>query len=157
MQDTPELNEVESFTLSTDKANWITKAIETHTDGSQLKTLTREQAKRELENPLLLATTLVTTGYVDCGVAGSLASTAEVLKACLYGIGPSSDLVSSVFLIDHPYRLMTYGDCAVNPKPSSEQLARIAIDSAATHEALTGDAPKVALLSFSTKGFSVTR
>jgi len=106
------------------------------------------------EDSLLLAAALVKSGYADTGVAGSIAATSDVLRACLRGIGlaASSKLLSSSFVIDHPYRVMTFGDCAVTPEPDSEQLAQIAVDCARTHHLLTGETPKVALLSFSTLG-----
>jgi len=144
----------EVFSEQDDSEIWMARLIDLHTSGELLKTRSTEEAEEALKDPLLLATTLVRAGYADCGVAGSVASTANVLRACLFGIGPhpESNLVSSTFLMDHPERLMTYADCAVNPRPNSEQLAQIAIDSADTHYKLTGEKPVVALLSFSTKG-----
>ena len=134
--------------------DWFECAVKAYSDRMAGRGLTPADAREQLNDPLLLATALVNVGYVDTGIAGSIASTAEVLRACLRGIGLHRDskLVSSVFIIDHHHRLMTFGDCAVNPRPNAEQLARIAIDSAATHSILTGHEPKVALLSFSTHG-----
>ena len=76
------------------------------------------------------------------------------MRAGIRGIGlaKGSTLVSSSFLMLHDYRVMTFGDCGVNPQPSAEQLASIAIDSANTHQILTSQKPSVALISFSTLG-----
>jgi phosphate acetyltransferase len=144
----------EVFRDSPDAADWLERAIESLARSLESRGKPGTDARDQLKDPLLLATHLVQLGYVDAGVAGSVATTPEVLRACLRGIGlaPHSRLVSSIFLIDHPYRLMTFGDCGVNPDPNAEQLAQIAIDSAATHQILSGDEPRVALLSFSTLG-----
>jgi phosphate acetyltransferase len=61
-------------------------------------------------------------------------------------------LVSSFFLMELPDRVLTYADCAVVPDPNPEQLAQIAVASAASHRRLTGETPRVAMLSFSTRG-----
>ena len=137
-----------------DASDWFERAAESYATRMADKGFTRDDARKQLNDPLLLATVLVKVGYVDSGVAGSVASTAVVLRACLRGIGleQGSKLISSIFLIDHNYRLMTFADCAVNPTPDPGQLAQIAIDSASTHRILTGHEPRVALLSFSTHG-----
>ncbi len=144
----------EIFWHREDANDWFDRAITSYTARMADKGITPEEARIHLRDPLLLATVLVQVGYADSGVAGAVASTAEVLRACLRGIGLDRDssLISSIFLIDHHHRLMTFGDCAVNPGPNAEQLAQIAIDSAATHRLLTGREPRVALLSFSTHG-----
>jgi len=118
------------------------------------KGMTIEQAREALANPLLLGALLLHIGYVDAGVCGSLATTADVLRAGLQGIGlaPGSTLVSSVFLMEWPDKILSYADCAVVPSPDSAQLAQIAVSSAQTHQRLTGETPRVAMLSFSTKG-----
>ncbi len=135
-------------------SDWLECAVKAYTERMAYRDLAPAEAREQLKDPLLLATVLLKMGYVDAGVAGSIASTADVLRACLRGIGLHRDskLISSTFIIDHHHRLMTFGDCAVNPRPNAEQLAQIAIDSAATHRVLTGHEPRVALLSFSTHG-----
>ena len=99
---------------------------------------------------------LADQGIADGMVAGSMAQTAEVLRAAIkvIGVRPDMHLISSVFLMVAPQesRILTYADCAVVPNPSAQQLADIAIISAKTHQLLTGEIPRVALLSFSTKG-----
>lgn len=133
---------------------WREKAALVYADSQRKKNLGLDAAREALKDPLLLAAVLVKAGYVDGGIAGSLATTADVLRAGIRGVGlaPGTNLVSSVFLMEWPDKAFTFGDCAVNPAPSAEQLARIAMDSADTHQKLTGESPRVALLSFSTKG-----
>jgi phosphate acetyltransferase len=144
----------EIFWDRADANEWFERAVAHYAARMKNKGFSEQDARNQLRDPLLLATTLVRIGYVDSGVAGSVASTADVLRACLRGIGlaPDSHLVSSIFVMDHHHRLMSFGDCAVNPSPDAAQLAQIAIDSAATHRVLTGHEARVALLSFSTHG-----
>lgn len=103
---------------------------------------------------LLLAALLVKTGTVDASVAGSIATTAAVIRAGLYGVGPrvGRRLISSFFLMQFPDRAVTYADCGVVPDPAADELAEIAVNAAENHQLLTGEVPKVALLSFSTLG-----
>jgi len=110
-----------------------------------------EQARKD---PLQRAAVLLRLGAVDAAVSGSVATTANVLRCGLRGVGlaPGVKLVSSFFLMELPDRVITYADCAVVPDPNAEQLAQIAVASAASHQRLTGETPKVALLSFSTRG-----
>lgn len=116
--------------------------------------LSMQAADQALADPLLGGALLVKTGFADGGVAGSVAATASVIRAGLYGIGtpPGSKLVSSFFLMQFPDKAITYSDCGVVPDPDACQLAEIAIAAANSHHVLTGESPRVAMLSFSTKG-----
>jgi phosphate acetyltransferase len=142
------------FDSDPESDSWRERAELAYMASQRKKNLTLEQARDALQDPLLLAAVLLNIGYIDGGIAGSLATTADVLRAGIRGVGlaPGSSLVSSIFLMEWPDKAFSFGDCAVNPAPDAEQLAQIAIDSAASHQALTGDEPKVALLSFSTRG-----
>lgn len=119
------------------------------------KNLTDDQIYQMCDNELFTAGWLLENEFADGAVAGSIASTSEVIVAALrtVGVSPDSSIVSSSFLMElSDGRVFTYADCAVVPYPTSEQLASIAIDSGLTHKLLTGDEPRIAFLSFSTKG-----
>ncbi len=119
------------------------------------KGITEEQALEIVKDPLFFGASLVSAGYADGCVAGSVSTTGDVLKAAIQTIGlkKGSNVVSSIFLMSFPDgKVYSYGDCAVVPYPTSDQLATIAFDSAVSHKLITGAEPKVAMLSFSTKG-----
>ena len=112
-----------------------------------------EAASAIRNNPLLFAALLVATGDADGCVAGSIATTADVLRAGIHGVGTGQlKLVSSFFLMELNGAAMTYADCGVVPDPNAQELAQIAVASAESHEKLTGETPRVAMLSFSTRG-----
>ncbi len=109
----------------------------------------------DLDDPLHVAALMVAAGEADACVAGATRPTPDVVRAALYCIGPDPgvDIVSSCFLLVLPDGTpVTYADCGVVPEPDADQLASIAISSAATHEALVGREARVAMLSYSTKG-----
>ncbi|NLP37031.1 MAG: phosphate acetyltransferase [Firmicutes bacterium] len=124
------------------------------------KGMTPELARQTLKNPLYLGAMMVKMGDVDGMVAGAINTTGDVLRPALQIIktAPGISVVSGSFIMELPEK--TYGDdgvfifadCAVNPNPDASQLAAIAVASAQTARALTGMEPKVAMLSFSTKG-----
>lgn len=113
------------------------------------------KALETVKDPLFFASSMLAHGDADGGVAGSISTTGDVLRAAIQTIGlkEGSEVVSSTFLMSFDDgRVFTYGDCGVVPYPDSVQLASIAVDSADTHYKLTGIEPKVAMLSFSTMG-----
>jgi phosphate acetyltransferase len=106
-------------------------------------------------DPLRFAAGLVALGEADGCVAGAVHTTAEVLRAALWTIGPAhgSRTVSSAFYVVLPGReVLTFTDCAVVPEPTPDQLAEIALAAARDRVRLVGDTPRVAFLSFSTRG-----
>lgn len=119
------------------------------------KGISKKDAHAIIKDPLYFASCMIALGHADCGVAGSVSTTGDVLRAAIQTIGlkPGSQVVSSTFLMSLASgRTLTYADCGVVPYPDAKQLATIAADSAKTHQQLTGDKPVVAMLSFSTKG-----
>ena len=119
------------------------------------KNLEKDELKFRASDPLHYAGLLTAAGIADGVVAGSAATTASVIRAAIASVGlaPSSSIVSSIFLMElTDGRILTYADCGVVPYPNSNQLSTIAIDSSVSHQKLTGEEPRVAMLSFSTKG-----
>lgn len=106
-------------------------------------------------DPLQHAMDVLAAGRADACVAGASRSTSDVLRAALKTIGTRDEggLVSSSFyFVTKSGETMAFGDCAVVPDPTAEQMAAIAIDTAETFSQLSGQEPRVAMLSFSTLG-----
>jgi len=112
------------------------------------------------EQKVYLAATLVGMGEMDGMVAGAITATSKVIKAGIYciGLNESCKLVSSYFIMVTQDRAMGengcffFADCGVNPNPNSEQLADIAMSTADSFKSIMKTDPKIAMLSFSTKG-----
>ena len=118
-------------------------------------TLTVERAREIILDPIYFGAMMVEKGLADGSLAGADHATGDIIRAGLQVIGtkPGIKKISStilMFLTDG--RIIGFSDCAVQPNPSAEDLADIAILSAQTRIELIGDVPKVAMLSFSTKG-----
>lgn len=118
------------------------------------KDRTPEQIRQLVQSPLYAAGVLLHRGDVSAVVAGSLSTTSDVLRAALATIGLASGgtIVSSFFVMVLPHQVLFYADCGVVPDPTSEQLAEIAVATSANYRHIMGEEPRVAFLSFSTKG-----
>ncbi len=124
------------------------------------KGLTPEQADAMLDNPLYYAVMMIKCGDADGEVAGAISATGDVLRPAFQFIKtkPGISVVSGSMLMILPTNefgengVMLFADCGVHPNPTAPELAEIAVSTAETAQALTGMEPRVAMLSFSTKG-----
>lgn len=125
------------------------------------KGVSLEDARYTVKNPLYLGCLMIKNGDADCQVAGALSTTGNVLRAAFQVLKtkPGISVVSGAFIMllpeNLPYgtdNMLIFADCAVVPDPTAEELAQIAISTAATAKNIAGIDPVVAMLSFSTKG-----
>ncbi len=130
------------------------------TELRKAKGLTRDQALEQLNNPLYFATVMIKYGDADGEVAGADNATGDVLRPAFQYVKtlPGISVVSGAFLMflkDKEYGdngLMVFADCAVHPNPTERELAEIAVATAKTTRSIARIEPRIAMLSFSTKG-----
>jgi phosphate acetyltransferase len=124
------------------------------------KGLTKEAAEKLIEDPLYLATLMIKNGDADGEVAGANNATGDVLRPAFQYVktAPGISVVSGAFIMilkDKEFGengLMIFADCAVHPNPTDKELAEIAVATGRTTRAIAGFEPRIAMLSFSTKG-----
>lgn len=142
------------------KANDLGRIASLYHELRRAKGITLEEAEQAVKDPLYFGNLLVREGKADGSVAGATNTTAHTVAAALRCIGPAKGFktVSSFFLMVVPDKkfgekgAMIYADCGVVIDPDSAELAEIAIASADSAKALLNTEPRVAMLSFSTKG-----
>lgn len=132
------------------KSEYLDEYIETYYELRKEKGATLEIAKDVMNDWNYFGTMMIYKGHGDGMVAGAVRTTADTIRPAFQFIKTKDDysVVSSVFLMCLHDRVLAYGDCAINPNPTAEQLAEIAINSAQT-AALFGVEPRVAMLSYS--------
>jgi len=131
--------------------DYRTKFAEVYAGLRAHKGMTVERAREIVTSVSYFGTLMVHLGLADGMVSGAVHTTAHTIKPALEFIKtvPGTSIVSSVFFMCLPDRVLVYGDCAINPDPTAEQLAHIAISSAVTAQSF-GIEPGVAMLSYST-------
>jgi len=124
------------------------------------KGMTEEEAARKAKDPLYLGCLMIKNGDADGEIAGARGTTADTIRPAfqILKTKPGVGIVSGAFLMITPAHhlgdngILIFADCAVNPCPNAQELAQIAVSTAETARSLAGLEPKVAMLSFSTKG-----
>ena len=124
------------------------------------KGLTREQAEKQIADPLYLGAVMVKAGDADGEVAGANNATGDVLRPAFSMLRPHTGIsvVSGAFIMmlkDPMFgenRMMVFADCAVHPNPTAEELAQIVVMTGRTTRVIAGFEPRIAMLSFSSKG-----
>lgn len=124
------------------------------------KGMTEEEARHKAQDPLYLGCLMIKHGDADGELAGARGTTADTIRPAfqILKTKPCVSIVSGAFLMFTPATqlgengFLVFADCAVNPCPNAQELAQIAVSTAETARTLAGIEPKIAMLSFSTKG-----
>ncbi len=138
------------------KAQYVDLMVELR----KAKGLTKSNASKLIEDPLYLSTLMIKSGDADGEVAGARNATGDVLRPAFQFVKtlPGISVVSGAFIMimkDKSFGnegIMVFADCAVHPNPTDRELAEIAIATGKTTRAIVGIEPRIAMLSFSTKG-----
>ncbi|MEG0468187.1 MAG: phosphate acetyltransferase [Mucinivorans sp.] len=138
------------------KAQYVDKMVELRSS----KGLTKEEAQKLIENPLCLGVMMIKCGDADGEVAGAQNATGDVLRPAFQYVKtkPGVSVVSGAMIMlfkDKHYGdngMLVFADCAVHPNPTAEELAQIAVLTGRTARNIAGIEPRIAMLSFSTKG-----
>ena len=156
------LNNIDKATIVDNTDTAVTeKYAELFYELRKSKGISMDDARKTVLNPLYLGCLLIKNGDADGQVAGALSTTGDVLRAAFQVIKPKKGIsvVSGAFLMllpeGSPYGtdgMLVFADCAVVPEPNAAELAQIAVSSAETARNVAGIDPRVAILSFSTKG-----
>ena len=157
-----ELKNIEKATIyNPADADVLEPMAQRYYDLRKSKGISIEDARKTAKNPLYFGCLLIKSGKADGQVAGAMNTTGNVLRAAFQTIKtmPGISVVSGAFLMllpeDSPYGtdgLMVFADCAVLPDPTAEELAQIAVSTERTARDIAGIEPRIAMLSFSTKG-----
>ncbi|MCI0473389.1 MAG: phosphate acetyltransferase [Ignavibacteria bacterium] len=146
--------------VNPEKSEKLEQYAETYFDLRKSKGVAFEDAYNTMKDTIYFGTMMVKLGDADGLVSGAIHSTGDLLRPGFQIIktAPGISIVSSCFIMEIPdckcgeNGLLVLADCAINPCPNAEELASIAVSTATTAKALLNIEPKIAMLSFSTKG-----
>ncbi len=146
--------------IDPEKSDHLQKFADQFYEMRKAKGVTQDQALATCKDTLYFAVMMIKNDLADGMVSGAVHSTGDTLRPALQVIktAPGISIVSSSFIMEVPNEdygvkgVLIFADCAININPTADELAAIAVASAATAKNLAGIEPKVAMLSFSTKG-----